>query len=63
MSNLPESVMCEYIAGFNDGYAYVLQEIERHPDITIPELLRHLKGNEAKIEQKSQAISRAIANH
>lgn len=63
MSNLPETVMCEYIAGFNDGCAYVLQEIERLPDLTISELLRHLKGEEAKIEQKSQAISRAIANH
>ena len=60
---MKEAEMSEYIAGFNDGYAYVLQEIERHPGLTIPELLTHLKGKGDKIEEKSQELCRAIANH
>ena len=48
-----ETTMSEYIAGFNDGYAYVLTQIERHPEMTAAELLAHLKGD--VIELKSQA--------
>lgn len=48
----PEATMSEYIAGFNDGYAYVLHEIERNRHLTADELLKRLKGD---VEQKSQA--------
>lgn len=48
----PETVMSEYIKGFNDGYAYVLDQIERHQSMTAAELLQYLKGD---LEQKSQA--------
>jgi diketogulonate reductase-like aldo/keto reductase len=41
---LSETKMSEYIAGFNDGYAYVLEQIERHPRLTNSELLQYLKG-------------------
>lgn len=44
--------MSEYIKGFNDGYAYVLEQIERHPDMTATELLAYLRWED--IEQKSQ---------
>jgi len=40
--------MSEYIAGFNDGYAYVLEQIERHPRLTNPELLQYLKGEKVE---------------
>jgi hypothetical protein len=54
---LSETKMSEYIAGFNDGYAYVLEQIERHPDMTATELLQYLKGD---VEQKSQVNCRGI---
>jgi hypothetical protein len=54
---LSETKMSEYIAGFNDGYAYVLTQIERHPDMTATELLQYLKGD---VEQKSQVNCRGI---
>ena len=40
--------MSEYIAGFNDGYAYVLEQIERHPRLTNGEILRMLKGEKVE---------------
>jgi hypothetical protein len=40
-----ETTMSEYIKGFNDGYAYVLTQIERHPEMTATELLAYLKGD------------------
>lgn len=40
-----ETTMSEYIKGFNDGYAYVLTQIERHPNMTATELLAYLKGS------------------
>ena len=40
-----ETTMSEYVKGFDDGYAYVLTQIERHPDMTATELLAHLKGD------------------
>lgn len=46
---MSETVMSEYIKGFNDGYAYVLEQIERHPRFTTAELLRYLRGE--KVEQ------------
>jgi lipopolysaccharide biosynthesis regulator YciM len=49
---MSETTMSEYLKGFNDGYAYVLEQIERHPDMTVTELLHYLKGD---VEQKSQA--------
>ena len=51
--------MSEYIKGFNDGYAFVLTQIERHPEMTATELLAYLKGG--VIELKSQANHRGIA--
>jgi hypothetical protein len=41
--------MSEYIAGFNDGYAYVLTQIERHPRLTTAELLKYLRGEKVEI--------------
>ena len=41
---MKEAEMSEYIAGFNDGYAYVLQEIERNRHLTSDMLLQHLTG-------------------
>jgi hypothetical protein len=44
-----ETVMSEYIQGFNGGYDYVLNEIERYIDVypndvfAVKELLAHLK--------------------
>ena len=55
---MSETTMSEYIKGFNDGYAYVLTQIERHPDMTATELLQYLKGG--VVEQKSQASCRGI---
>lgn len=45
--------MSEYIAGFNDGYAYVLQEIERNRHLTADELLKRLKGD---VEEQIQNL-------
>jgi hypothetical protein len=44
-----EAVMSEYIKGFNGGYSYVLNEIERYINVyptdvfAVKELLAHLK--------------------
>jgi len=44
-----EAVMSEYVKGFDAGYAYVLNEIERYIDVypndvfAVKELLAHLK--------------------
>jgi hypothetical protein len=54
-----ETTMSEYIKGFNDGYAYVLTQIERHPEMTATELLAYLGGS---IELKSQEDCRGIAH-
>lgn len=40
--------MSEYIAGFNDGYAYVLEQIERHPRLTNQGLLQYLRGEKVE---------------
>ena len=56
---MSETKMSEYIAGFNDGYAYVLTQIERHPEMTANELLAYLKGD--VIELKNQVNDRGIA--
>ena len=53
-----ETTMSEYIKGFNDGFAFVLTQIERHPEMTATELLAYLKG---EVEHKSQAKHRGIA--
>ena len=53
-----ETTMSEYIKGFNDGYAFVLTQIERHPEMTVTELLAYLKGD---VEDKSQVNDRGIA--
>jgi hypothetical protein len=53
-----ETILSEYIKGFNDGYAYVLTQIERHPDMTAIELLRLLRGD---VEHKSQENNVGIA--
>jgi hypothetical protein len=53
-----ETTMSEYIKGFNDGYAFVLTQIERHPEMTATELLAYLKGD---VEDKSQVNDRGIA--
>jgi hypothetical protein len=55
---MSETEMSEYIKGFNDGYAYVLTQIERHSGMTATELLAYLKGD---VEHKSQAKHRGIA--
>ena len=54
---MSETKMSDYIKGFNDGYDFVLTQIERHPDMTATELLHYLKGD---VEQKSQASCRGI---
>ena len=46
---MSETKMSEYIKGFNDGYAYVLTQIERHPRLTTTEILRMLKGERLEI--------------
>ena len=48
-----ETIMSEYIEGFNAGYAYVLAEIERHPHLTTAEILVILKGDESQDAQKA----------
>lgn len=40
-----ETTMSEYIKGFDAGYAYVLAQIERHPHMTMAEILVMLKGD------------------
>ena len=52
---MSETKMSEYIAGFNDGYAYVLEQIERHPRLTNQELLQYLKGE--KVEDAPRILS------
>ncbi len=54
-----ETTMSEYIKGFNDGFAFVLTQIERHPEMTATELLAYLKGD--VVEVKSQVNDRGIA--
>ena len=49
----PEATMSEYIAGFDAGYAYVLQEIERNRHLTADELLKRLKGD---VEEQIQNL-------
>ena len=46
---MSETTMSEYIPGFNDGYAYVLTQIERHPRLTTAELLKYLRGEKMEI--------------
>ena len=46
---MSETIMSEYIEGFNAGYAYVLAELERHPHLTTAEILVMLKGEDAVI--------------
>ena len=46
---MSETKMSEYILGFNAGFAYVLEQIERHPRLTTPEMLRYLRGE--RVEQ------------
>ena len=47
-----ETTMSEYIKGFDAGYAYVLAEIERHPHLTMAEILVMLKGDESPDDKK-----------
>ena len=42
--HMAETIMSEYIKGFDAGYAYVLEQIERHPHLTMAEILTMLKG-------------------
>jgi hypothetical protein len=46
--HMTETIMSEYIEGFNAGYAYVLEQIERHPHLTMAEILTMLKGQQEK---------------
>ena len=46
---MSETKMSEYIKGFDDGYAYVLTQIERHPRLTTAELLKYLRGEKVEI--------------
>lgn len=46
---MKETVMSDYIKGFNDGFAYVLEQIERHPRLTTPEMAQYLRGG--RVEQ------------
>lgn len=48
-TNYPEAEMSEYIQGFNAGYGYVLEQIERHPRMTTAELLKYLKGEKVEV--------------
>lgn len=41
-----ETTMSEYIEGFDAGYAYVLEQIERHPHLSMAEILIMLKGED-----------------
>jgi hypothetical protein len=48
---MSETIMSDYIKGFNDGYAYVLHEVENqiakqttsHDAMVLVQLLQHLK--------------------
>lgn len=42
--NYAETIMSDYIKGFDAGYDYVLAEIEKHQNLTAAELLDYLKG-------------------
>jgi hypothetical protein len=53
-----ETTMSEYIKGFDAGYAYVLTQIERHPNMTATELLIYLGG---QAEDKSRINNVGIA--
>lgn len=44
-----ETTMSEYIKGFDAGYAYVLAQIERHPHLTMAEILVMLKGENDEV--------------
>jgi len=46
---MKETEMSEYIKGFDAGYSFVMTQIERHPRMTAPELLRYLKGEMIEI--------------
>lgn len=46
---MKETEMSEYIKGFDDGYSYVLTQIERHPRLTTSEILRYLRGEKIEI--------------
>lgn len=46
---MSETIMSEYIRGFNDGYAYVLTQIERHPRMTTAEILKMLRGERVEV--------------
>ena len=46
---MSETKMSDYIKGFNDGFAYVLEQIERHPRLTTPEMAQYLRGG--RVEQ------------
>ena len=52
---MTETTMSEYIEGFDAGYAYVLAEIERHPHLTMAEILFMLKGGESPDEKKENS--------
>lgn len=53
-----ETTMSEYIKGFNDGYEFVLTQIERHPEMTAIELLAYLRWED--VEQNNQANNMGI---
>jgi hypothetical protein len=53
--NAPETVMSDYIKGFDAGYSYVLSEIERWQDevgVDLHVLLSHLKMQDKPVEGK-----------
>ena len=49
MSTKQYETMSEYIAGFDAGYSFVLEEIGRHINLTPSEILRHLRGEKIEI--------------
>jgi hypothetical protein len=55
----PETVMSEYIRGFDAGYAYVLNEIEQYAKqyggdkLSLAELLCILKGQDKFIRENT----------
>lgn len=55
---MSETIMSDYIKGFNDGYAYTLNEIENqirnansHDALVLVQLLQHLK-----LEKKNDTL-------
>jgi hypothetical protein len=50
-----ETTMSEYIDGFDAGYAYVLEQIERHPHLTMAEILHMLKGEASQDDKKANS--------